>query len=417
MPPDTGSCEVPTMGYILLGRVADEVTLVSHTLFETRQAALAELSRVSAVPGSSVPDEVFVVDIESAMPVLIVPQAGPAAVDHPEEAEPAPASSGEVAESIDEAVESPSDASVWEAPAEEAPAEVEEVPAPVEDTIAEAIVADAEGDLPEPVSPEDATLHVAEESATPLHDALKRAAGALESSGIVAPDPVAPSGTPEDTEHPAASWPWDTSEPADPSSPVPEEAEPTTEDFEGSSEFASERVLESELDEPPAAYVPDPLEEPALDDSPLIHTAPEGSEEYEVRAVMMGTYDEPPPAVSEPASVDPPVDDEESSADEDDPEISGLLADLEEIPAPPSVGAGVGDAEADPDRGPDAGADEPGAQGDMPEVDDSPEAGAYEGGDSDISELSCDECVYVNTCPKRGESDPSSCGSFQWRAI
>jgi hypothetical protein len=42
---------------------------------------------------------------------------------------------------------------------------------------------------------------------------------------------------------------------------------------------------------------------------------------------------------------------------------------------------------------------------------------AYEpGADLDLSRYTCDDCVYVNTCPKVGESLPAQCGSFQWRS-
>ncbi len=43
-------------------------------------------------------------------------------------------------------------------------------------------------------------------------------------------------------------------------------------------------------------------------------------------------------------------------------------------------------------------------------------AQAYEPGASDIAELTCDDCVYVNTCPKHHDTTPSECGSFQWRS-
>lgn len=42
---------------------------------------------------------------------------------------------------------------------------------------------------------------------------------------------------------------------------------------------------------------------------------------------------------------------------------------------------------------------------------------AYEpGGDLDLSHYTCDDCVYVNTCPKVGQLTPQECGSFQWRS-
>ena len=358
------------MGYFLLGRDADTVSLVSPSLFDSRQAALAELSRISATGDGVVPDEVFVVDLDSATPVLIVSAAAPAP--------PVGEAVAKDAEAI--VIEAPSesasatevaDASVWEAPSEsEAEPEMEAGGEPtlhveplVDPAIANAIVADLESDAQ------------VEDSPAPLHDALKRAAGAMESSGIVPPESVLPapdSPTLDVESAPAAGWPWDTTAP-----------------------------------EPSAAYVPDPLEEPSLDDGDLIRTAEPDSEEFESRPVIMGAYEETLPPVSEPASVLPPeipappsaVDEPmappiEESAGEPDDAVSGLLADLEEIP----VASPAHDADETPQT---------------PE----PEPKPYEPGESDLGELKCDDCVYLNTCPKRGDSRPSDCGSFQWRTI
>lgn len=33
----------------------------------------------------------------------------------------------------------------------------------------------------------------------------------------------------------------------------------------------------------------------------------------------------------------------------------------------------------------------------------------------EMSGMTCEDCVYVSTCPNRDERDPSSCGSFQWK--
>ncbi len=34
---------------------------------------------------------------------------------------------------------------------------------------------------------------------------------------------------------------------------------------------------------------------------------------------------------------------------------------------------------------------------------------------NDLSALTCDDCVYTETCPNRGQLLPASCGSFQWK--
>ena len=38
----------------------------------------------------------------------------------------------------------------------------------------------------------------------------------------------------------------------------------------------------------------------------------------------------------------------------------------------------------------------------------------YAAGESDIDTLTCADCVYVTTCPNKGERTPAACGSFQW---
>ena len=41
-----------------------------------------------------------------------------------------------------------------------------------------------------------------------------------------------------------------------------------------------------------------------------------------------------------------------------------------------------------------------------------PEAGAEV---SPLSAYTCDDCVYVDTCPNKDERRPEDCGSFQWK--
>ena len=41
-----------------------------------------------------------------------------------------------------------------------------------------------------------------------------------------------------------------------------------------------------------------------------------------------------------------------------------------------------------------------------------PEAGAEV---SPLSTYTCDDCVYVDTCPNKDERRPEDCGSFQWK--
>ena len=135
------------------------------------------------------------------------------------------------------------------------------------------------------------------------------------------------------------------------------------------------------------------------------------------KPVIMGTYaTETPAAQDEPTDMPTPVDDPvvqpppPATAPEippaadplpgADPALESVLADLEipetlteegQTPPPASLDAPARDASSD-------------------------EAPGVTEGSSDLSELTCEDCVYLNTCPKRGESDPSSCGSFQWRS-
>jgi len=311
------------MAFILLVREGDAIRLFTPTMFESRQAALAELPRAGAITGA---EELFLVDLDTATPVIVVSHAPAAAPVPPPPVEELPAE-----ESV----------GVWEAPP---PVEqlAEELGEPVEEPIAEL--------APPPEADDD------------LHSALRRAAGALESAGIAAPASItlAPEPEPAVADVAPAAWPWDVAdeqppEPAEPESASLDAESPVEElaAFEDMGDLTaiaeSLDVEESATDETPEPYVPDPLEEPARDVEPLVH-ADGGDEAITLsRPVIMGSYDT----------------------------------------ADGSITIEVPEAEL----------------------------AAYEAGSSDITELTCVECVYIATCPKKGESDPSSCGSFQWKSV
>jgi hypothetical protein len=42
---------------------------------------------------------------------------------------------------------------------------------------------------------------------------------------------------------------------------------------------------------------------------------------------------------------------------------------------------------------------------------------AYAPGGLDMNAYTCDDCVYVGTCPKANEDSPATCGSFQWKSV
>lgn len=404
------------MGFFLLGRgrEAGELRLISTEVYAGRSDAVEALTKLSAEPGFAHYDaEVFVLDLDTGMPVVLVAPA-PAAVEAPAEA-PAAEPAEEVAE------EAVADAGVWEAPVEEvepAIAEAVEAELVAEEPLAEEpepepepepeveAVPEAEAE-PEPEAelepeaepesepePEPAPLTddfaeiveaITEDEGDDLAGALKRAAGALESEGIVAPEsigpapveeggpvsvfaleaefepaptePVAPAGAPE------AAWPWDTGAPSA-EAPAEPGAEPVAEpEPEVVPEPEPEPVVEPEAVAEAPAYVPDPFEEPAADPGDFLKVQIGEDSSAMGRTVVMGAYAEE----SEPAAEDAPV-------AESDTEIDSMLADL-----------GAVNAEAS--------------------------------GGSDLSSLTCEDCVYVNTCPNKEGMDPSKCGNFQWRSV
>ena len=51
-----------------------------------------------------------------------------------------------------------------------------------------------------------------------------------------------------------------------------------------------------------------------------------------------------------------------------------------------------------------------------PQEEPTPPAKAYEPGPVSLDEYTCEDCVYVDTCPKKEESAPADCGLFDWRS-
>ncbi|MDZ4180151.1 MAG: hypothetical protein U1E29_13115, partial [Coriobacteriia bacterium] len=266
------------MAFYLLAksRSTGEMSLIAPLTYDSRQAALDSLSALSADPAFAHADsEVFVADLDVAVPILVVASARPEPVGQPVEPD-----------SEDEPELQEPGAGVWEAPTSVesvhlepgAGDPVEEEVITVEPIVAEALAAEpaaealAVEELPlTPYEQSDPVLDAVLESTEPsgpsadqaeTHDlgsALKRAAGALESEGIIAPESVGP-----------ASWPWDAAAAGEPDTgAAPEGAaeEPIGVPVEDHTEISLEPVPGSVPDEDPVpmAYVPDPLEEPAVD--------------------------------------------------------------------------------------------------------------------------------------------------------
>jgi hypothetical protein len=45
------------------------------------------------------------------------------------------------------------------------------------------------------------------------------------------------------------------------------------------------------------------------------------------------------------------------------------------------------------------------------------ESKGYSPGGLDMNDYTCEDCVYVGTCPKANEDSPATCGSFQWKSV
>lgn len=363
------------MGFCLLRRDGDAVALIDATLFSTRAEALAEISRLSAGDGIDA-DEVFLVDIDAAMPVLIVPQPATAQARHA------------TAEETPHAPEETRDPTL--ASESTTPASV----LAVETAIAEAVLAGSDapdGEAEVPQAPEEPP----DEEQVPEGD-LSIAED--ETSEEVADDAGAEA--PEDTEAATVgapqSWPWDVQV------PIAEEAVLVVEESVEIATVPSADLSESphEVDEAaeslPAGTAPVSEDREVSEDEPA---SDEVEPEPEPEEIPDEVEPEPEPEVS--YSDDEPLPDE----------VSGLLADLEELVPAVSVASAVKEATLAKRSEPVSGSLDP--EPALPE--ESPRA--YEAGSSDITELTCEDCIYLNTCPKKDESDPSSCGSFQWKSV
>lgn len=338
------------MAFFLVDRdkIEGSLRLLSADAFATREDALAALPGLLDLGDS--PRDVFVCDLDAAMPVLFMPQP----VDVP-----VPVAI-EVEAVVDVATEPA--AGVWEAPVVE---EVEEID----------LVSD-------------------ESDQQDLADALRRAAISLEAEGIVAPEPT-----------PSASQLEDL--PVD--LPVVESAgvedapdeDGSTFDDELATAIASlgvEMPVEVVSEEPvlpetaPSEWPwenVEPVEESAVgasaEDDLLAPEAPE-SEEFVPRPVIMGDYGDVPAEQPSITEVEPVTTPEEMQTPPES-ELGTQSVTMEDV----SIAEELAAVETAP--------------------------AAYEPGDLELEEYTCDDCIYANTCPKAGASSPSECGSFQWKSI
>ena len=369
------------MRFFLVGTDHKSATLrlITDAVFDTRRDALAFLSSEAASSALvGLEEEVYVVDLDVATPVLIVPQ------------------------------QSPGEQQVQEAAEEDAPP-VHDEPA---DAFAAVAISDDQPALEDPG----------------LADALRRAAGSLESEGIVAPESIgsaagAEAGTaayPTPYVPEPAAWPWDPSALEDEESaeslgapedseepPALEDAapEPAASEDEGLSEATPDEDVVRSIEEPEApteaeapptpVYEFDALEEPAVDGTDLV-SAPDEEAVYG-RTVVMGEYGE-----DEADAPGLPIEPMGANGD-------GALT--FDGPGPVLIEDAGPDDTSDVEIPSDPPSDEPLGVVEEPLIE--PVVTPVE--TAVMNAYACDDCVYVNTCPKHHDSDPSSCGSFQWK--
>jgi hypothetical protein len=369
--------------------------------YPDRAAALAALSAAAWDGAVMIEGEVFIADLAQTTPVLVMPAPlapSPASGAWEAPAPEVPAHEAGHAETVTE--EPLVDNEVFE----EALAEAGDYTIPIADAaeVVEAWDAEVPGEEPagsEPFADEGPMISAPEmpsweeqapSAAEPelsgdalgdLASAIRKATTSLESAGVVAPDSIEAA----TTEPVGESWPWseeeDAAEPAE-TPPMPAAlkdepiggfVEPIDRLTEPASVVAEPAGVASLAEEDEDALFESLGDSSAEASSLIVTSALEGDEDaFLPKPVIMGDYDDAP---LEAPEVPAPVAEMSVEAD---------VASAEVLEAP-----------ADP----------------------ADEVAAYTpAGDLDLDGYTCDDCVYVNTCPKVGQSTPKECGSFQWKS-
>jgi hypothetical protein len=468
------------MRFFLAGRdrVTGSVRLVSDLTFASRQDALDSLGMLLPSDGSFDGLDLFVADIEQGTPVVVY---------KPVVVEPLPGMPADAP--IADAWESPP-----EAPAmDDAAAETSSADVAVEEPYPDAVIAELEAVVAEPV----VEIEPEPPEPLPLMDALRRAADRMEADGIVAPEPVGDAAVPAgDVVEPAdavpaepvgAQWPWEAAEVAATATDQDTAAVQASDsaDLDDALAGGGSGALLSDHDLGVAdAYVPAGAEEPGHDAESML--VPASGEGFVPKPVIMGDYGAPVPGdvavesaaapeaeaaaepdsaplVAEPQEADTApmaetVSDEtvhDMPAEEPGGPEAAVLEDTlsaaEPMAAVEPMGAAADDtlaagpdADATEPTGPDATAEAPSGIEDIPDdhglpggpgtsrepepLDDllaaigdlvvpAAEPKAYSPGGLDMNDYTCEDCVYVGTCPKAKEDSPATCGSFQWKSV
>jgi len=335
-------------------------------------------------------------------------------------------------EAVAEEPEPPADAELVEAPETlkepepvDEPEPPAELPAPMWATAEEleAAIADQEpagddtDDEPQGLLADGARDEVAE--TLDLAEALRRAATQMESDGVVpAPGveelasrsmPESESGSlPADevvAESTPSNWPWEADEDAAvadgdgaPTQTVPEAPASESEEPQDAEPDLAEADAES-VWAPAAmpAFTPVGIEDAGLEDIALL-TPVVGESLADSRPVIVGEYPDVEPAGSAAEEIADGVETAEPEAAEESM-----------VEAPAEIDAQV--ASETPFTTDDA------IEEQVPEAPPELEAKVYEPNGVDIAAYTCDDCIYVETCPKAKQEGPATCGSFQWKSV
>lgn len=354
------------MSYVVMKRLGDHVTLVSERVFASRQQALEELGAALPGPSEDVDTEYVVFDLDAASPVLLLPV--------------------EVEESLD--IETPEAALIEEIVFDEGPSFVSES----EELV---LVGPAETVLVEVVTTEPLADAYIEDVVLP-----EEFADDLIIEDLIIEDFVVEETVEEDlAEEPAPLE-------ADEKLAAKEQAAEPVPAVEGETPESETTDVQAQSTEPKDEGT---LEEPA--GAALIVADAEGHPVEEVSPSEANrvnlALDELLPIVELPASVEPEGPDEvveevQAAEPELEPEPEPELeTKLEPEPIPNLEPILQLEPEAEP----------------VAEAAPEPEMPGYEAGDSDLSSLTCEDCVYVTTCPNKDERTPSACGSFQWVSV
>lgn len=362
------------MPYILVARDGDgpSARLVSGDLFPTREAALDALQDLVTFSPGLREARLFVVDLDLASPVLLV-----------EATEMTPVPEGPVAQPRldEEAGDTLPDEPPLESSAELAALAGE---APAGDTLGESEEPVAYG--PVPVEPDAEGSQPAVETGSADLGAIAEDEVLVASAGPADTAPLSPGAIgAEEVEGPAASSVW-------PEETAARDAAVLQAISSLGRDERSEPVLEASIaSEVPASWV-DQATGP--DAWPWAEEEPTGSSAASVVPVSPSVSDRAPSVPEAALAAAEPVTEGAEDVEPSPAEASDETA----LPAPaPEARAVEGATPAE------AAAEYP--------------PPGYEfAGDLDLAGYACEDCIYVNTCPRAGESAPAECGSFQWRS-